>query len=73
MRKAVVLLAVIAVIAPFASAASGFYGVNGSEPAFLEDIGPQADRADNPLAAGVVAVGVALVILRGLYRYRGSG
>lgn len=70
MRTIAVLLVVIAVSAPMAAAASGgLYGVNGSEPSFLRDIGPQDERADNPLAAAIVAAGVALVILRGLHRY----
>ncbi len=71
MRTALVLLALL-LVTPVAAASTGVYGVNGSEPAFLRDIGPQADRVDNPLAAGVVAVAVAAVIGRGLWRYRGK-
>ncbi|MDY6766266.1 MAG: hypothetical protein SVW77_02760 [Candidatus Nanohaloarchaea archaeon] len=70
MRKAIVLLAGILILTTAVTAASGIYGVNGSEPRFLKDVGPQDERSDNPVAAAVVAVAVAAVILRGLYRYR---
>lgn len=43
--------------------------LNSSEPAFLQNIGPQDDRADNPLAAAVTAAAVTAVIYRGLRRY----
>lgn len=71
MRKALVLLVLLVTLVSFAGASS-FYGVNGSEPAFLEGIGPQDERVDSVLAALVVALGVAAVILRGLRRH-GSG
>ncbi len=70
MRKVLVLLGAVVLMTAAATAASGVYGVNGSEPRFLEDVGPQQDRADNPVAAVIVAVGVAAVIIRGLYVYR---
>ncbi|MFB6294881.1 MAG: hypothetical protein ABEI97_03925 [Candidatus Nanohaloarchaea archaeon] len=73
MRKAVVLLAGVLLMATVGAASTGIYGVNGSEPAFLQDIGPQDERADNPVAAVVVAVGVAAAVLRGLYVHREGG
>ncbi|MFB6167112.1 MAG: hypothetical protein ABEJ62_02525 [Candidatus Nanohaloarchaea archaeon] len=54
-----------------AGAGEGFY-INGSEPAFLEDVGPREPRTDNPAAAGVTAVVVAAVILRGIWSYSGD-
>lgn len=68
MRKALVLLVLLAALVSFAGASS-FYSVNGSEPAFLKDIGPQEERADSIVAALVVALGVSAVILRGLRRH----
>ncbi|MDY6761817.1 MAG: hypothetical protein SVY41_02110 [Candidatus Nanohaloarchaea archaeon] len=72
MRKAVVLLAGVVLLSATVTAASGIYGVNGSEPGFLKDIGPQDERTDNAVAAVVVAVAVAAVILRGLQSHRGN-
>ncbi|MDY6769925.1 MAG: hypothetical protein SVU88_03050 [Candidatus Nanohaloarchaea archaeon] len=69
MQKLLVLLAVVLALTSVAAASSGFYSVNGSEPRFLRDIGPQDERTDEPLAAAVVAVAVAAVILRGLRQY----
>lgn len=70
MRPLPVLLLATLLLTPVATA-QGFYGVNGSEPSFLSDIGPQDDRSDNPLAAGLVAVAVAVVVAGGLRRYEG--
>lgn len=45
-------------------AAEGEMYVNSSEPKFLRNIGPRDPRTDNPLAAFIVAVGVAGIIYK---------
>jgi hypothetical protein len=67
--RAFAVLVLLLLMVSLGTASTGIYGVNGSEPAFLQDIGPQDERADRPIAAAVVALGVAAVILRGIYRY----
>ena len=46
------------------SAGTDMY-VNSSEPAFLRNIGPRNPRTDNPVAAGIVTLGVAGVLYIG--------
>ncbi|MCJ7478741.1 MAG: hypothetical protein MUP63_01010 [Candidatus Nanohaloarchaeota archaeon QJJ-7] len=67
--KAFAVLVLLLMIVSLGTASTGIYGVNGSEPGFLQGIGPQEERADRPIAAAVVALGVTAIILRGLYRY----
>lgn len=51
------------------AASTGQQYINSSEPAFLHDIGPQDERQDHPAVAGVVALGVGLVLYRGIRQY----
>lgn len=71
MRNVLILVLLFATLISFTSASS-FYSVNGSEPSFLKGSGPQDERADEPLAAVVVAVAVVAVVLRGLHRHRSA-
>lgn len=64
LRKIFAVFLLLSMLITFVSGAS--YSFNGSEPKFLEDIGPQEDREDNPWAALVVALGVAGIIYLGL-------
>lgn len=68
-RTALLTLFILLLISSTVSAAQAERLINSSEPGFLQDLGPQDERADNPLAAAVVAVAVGFVILRGLHRY----
>ncbi|MFB6076959.1 MAG: hypothetical protein ABEK12_02420 [Candidatus Nanohaloarchaea archaeon] len=43
--------------------------VNVSGPDFLKPYGPHDPRVDNPLAAGITAVVVAVIVLRGIRKY----
>lgn len=67
MRRIVIVLLLLAVI-PLAAAADPHGLLNAKEPAFLHDIGPQEERADNPVAAVFVAIVVAATIYLGLHR-----
>lgn len=67
MRAIAVLVLVVLV---FSGVTVGASLPNGSEPGFTKNIGPQDQRADNPFAAGLVAVAVAGVILYGLHRHK---
>ncbi|MDY6777858.1 MAG: hypothetical protein SVU32_04270, partial [Candidatus Nanohaloarchaea archaeon] len=60
-RIALVLIVLAVVLVSMISLVFGmgpFQGVDGSEPAFLKDIGPRGERTDNPLAAVVVMASV---------------
>lgn len=75
MNRAALLLLVLSfvLLVPGAAAASDSTAdryVNSSEPEFLRDIGPRDPRVDNPLAAGLTAIVVAGVILRGIRKYK---
>lgn len=75
MRRLVPVLLILLYLVTFATAATPERGerlINSSEPWFLRNIGPENPRVDNPWAAGITAVAVAAVILRGLQKYRES-
>lgn len=73
-KYTVLVLAVVVLLnAAAATTATADQYVNSSEPAFLHDIGPQNQRADNPLAAGFTAIVVGLVFLRGFKTFDRHG
>lgn len=68
MRRFIAVLALVILFSTLVSAGAADLYVNGSEPAFLEDVGPQDERANNPWAAVIVGVAVLLAIYNGLRR-----
>ena len=71
MEKLASLLVVFVLVSSLAAGASQAERmINGSEPAFLKNIGPQDERKDNPVAAGIVAFFVALLLYKGFREAR---
>lgn len=64
----VILLMLVLLTASVGGATADRYR-NSSEPAFLQDIGPQDERSDSPAAALITAAVVGLVFYRGFKVY----
>jgi hypothetical protein len=69
-RKALIVVVVLVCLSAATGASTGADLANVSGPDILKSIGPTEPRTDNPVAAGVTAVAVAAVILRGLWKDR---
>ncbi len=71
-RKTLIVLVVLVCLSAVTAATTGANLANVSGPDILKGIGPTEPRTDNPVAAGVTAVAVAAVILRGLRKDKHS-
>lgn len=67
--KSVGLILLILLLLGTAAGSQADHYLNSSEPAFLKDIGPQDERADNPIAAAVTAIAITAVFYRGFRKY----
>lgn len=65
-RKTLIVVVVLVCLSAVTGASTGANLANVSGPDILKGIGPTEPRTDNPIAAGITAIGVAAVILRGL-------
>lgn len=69
MRRTTILFVLFILLTATVVAAPTEHYINGSEPAFLKDIGPQDQRSDKPIVAAITALVVAAVFYRGFKRY----
>lgn len=72
-RKALFVVVVLVCLSTVTVSSTGAELANVSGPDILKGVGPTEPRTDSPMAAGVTAVAVAAVILRGLRKDKQSG